>query len=501
MRKTVPRGVVLASVGLSCHGGVLSATPSGITACRPSDRTRIAAVELSADERARLDVQARIGLIILHLDSCGLTVLPGCRAPGAYAYKATAAEPADVRLLSAGELSAGFPLAAARLAPALTPRSQLRIETLRVGELDGPLGSPRLDGSCAEATHWVRALAVGSYALSSVESEASRLREQDGDFAACGKASASDRAPPRSCDGVIALDLSPLVRTTSAGPAEPRSVAGAGAGASPFLAPTEDELGHCGPGLHYTELGDCVTNTTLVASGPMVHIPEGSFFSKYTSPTAAFSLDAPLPEGTYVEAAHVHSVQIRAFDLDLTEVTVENYKSCVDTGKCPLPGVGGACNYPSRPTHPVNCVDWRGAYAYCAATGKRLPSVFEWEYAARGSDNRVYPWGTAPPSLEIACVDHAKPRLGGTCPAGLFTTDRSPFGVLDMGGNVKEWTGQRACVSSLVSVVGPCMDGAVEKGAAWTDRAIAGVGLPDATSFDAASATTKSASLGLRCAR
>ncbi len=494
MRKT---WVLLASVGLSCQWGAGSVTPSGIPVCRPSDRTRVAALELGADERARLDVDARIGLVVVHLDSCGLTVLPGCRAPGAYAYRATAEEPADVRVLTAAELSLGFPLAAARLAPALTPRSQLRIETLRAGELDGPLGSPRLDGSCAGATHWVRALAVGSYALSSVEGET--LHEHDGDFAACGKASASDRAPPPSCDGVIALDLSPLVRTTSAGPAAPRGVAGAAA--SPFLAPTEEELGHCGPGLHYTELGDCVTNTTLVTSGPMVHIPEGTFFSKYTSPTAALPLGAPLPEGAYVEAAHVHPVQIRAFDLDLTEVTVENYKSCVDAGKCPLPGVGGACNYPSRSAHPVNCVDWRGAYAYCAAAGKRLPSVFEWEYAARGSDNRLYPWGTAPPSLEIACVDHARPRLGGTCPAGLFATDRSPFGVLDMGGNVREWTGQRACVSSLVSVVGPCMDGAVEKGAAWTDRAIAGVGLPDATSFDAASATTKSASLGLRCAR
>jgi formylglycine-generating enzyme required for sulfatase activity len=136
----------------------------------------------------------------------------------------------------------------------------------------------------------------------------------------------------------------------------------------------------------------------------------------------------------------VHTVQVAAFELDQYEVTVAQYAACVAGGGCTaalLPTGGSDCNagVAGKDQHPINCVDWDQASAYCAWAGKRLPTEEEWEYAARGTDGREYPWGDAAPATQL-CWDNSS----GTCAVGSYPSGISSFGIHDMGGNVSEWT-------------------------------------------------------------
>jgi formylglycine-generating enzyme required for sulfatase activity len=137
----------------------------------------------------------------------------------------------------------------------------------------------------------------------------------------------------------------------------------------------------------------------------------------------------------------VHSVTLDAFLIDQYEVTNADFRQCVEAGNCQAPTTCdfGAPTYEDerKEDHPVVCVSWNQARAYCEWRGDetRLLTEAEWEKAARGTDGRTYPWGE-----ELDC-DHAQYREcgGGTKSVGNLPAGVSPYGAHDMAGNVWEW--------------------------------------------------------------
>ena len=141
-----------------------------------------------------------------------------------------------------------------------------------------------------------------------------------------------------------------------------------------------------------------------------------------------------------IRSQPVHGVQVSAFCMDRTEVTVAAWRSCTSPS-CLPPNTGGTCNWGAveRDNHPINCVDWVQARTYCQLRGGDLPTEAQWEYAARGTDRRLYPWGSTPAPSAQVCWSGVR-FSGGTCPVGSFSAGNSPFGLFDMAGNVREWT-------------------------------------------------------------
>jgi iron(II)-dependent oxidoreductase len=134
-----------------------------------------------------------------------------------------------------------------------------------------------------------------------------------------------------------------------------------------------------------------------------------------------------------------HSVTLDAFWMNRTPVTNAMYARCV---------LAGGCNNPIRKSinphyynstfanHPVVYVTWYDAQKYCAWVGGGLPTEAQWERAAGGNGSRMYPWGGRAPNPDLANVNHF---YNTTTKVGSHPAGASPFGVLDMGGDVREW--------------------------------------------------------------
>jgi formylglycine-generating enzyme required for sulfatase activity len=141
-----------------------------------------------------------------------------------------------------------------------------------------------------------------------------------------------------------------------------------------------------------------------------------------------------------------HRVTVGAFELGRTEVTVAQYRRCVDAGQCAAPGTGDSCNWgPSgREDHPVNCVSWTDAQAFARYAQGRLPTEAEWEYAARsGGRAQAYPWGPERASCERAVMadggGNGCGRGNTTWPVCSKPAGNSAQGACDLAGNVWEW--------------------------------------------------------------
>jgi sulfatase modifying factor 1 len=179
--------------------------------------------------------------------------------------------------------------------------------------------------------------------------------------------------------------------------------------------------------------GNALGEDAAKALGP-VAVPQGSFWMGCNQDLDGNCRDDEHP---------YREVELGAFELDRYEVTVAEYRACVDAGTCTAPDTGGACNWDVAGTedNPINCVDWGQASAYCDWAGRRLPTEAEWEKAARGSDGRTYPWGEEDPDCSRAVMNDGGNGCGTgkTMAAGSVPAGASPHGAMDMAGNVWEW--------------------------------------------------------------
>jgi len=161
-----------------------------------------------------------------------------------------------------------------------------------------------------------------------------------------------------------------------------------------------------------------------------VYVPQGSFQMGGLDTRAS------------VDEKPVHKVDLNAFWVDKVEVTNAMYMLCVSAGVCSPPLTiksetrNTYFNNPEFNDFPVVNVSWDNARQYCEWAGRRLPTEAEWEYAARGNTVNTYPWGEQKPDSTRGNFNY---MYGDTNRVGSYTAGASPFGILDMAGNVNEW--------------------------------------------------------------
>jgi len=164
-------------------------------------------------------------------------------------------------------------------------------------------------------------------------------------------------------------------------------------------------------------------------SVPMASIPAGEFWMGVGGP---LGLEDERPR---------HRIRLDSYAMDLYEVTTGRYARFLGATGRGAPWQWESVNLQDDADRPVIGVDWHDAQAYCRWAGKRLPTEAEWERAAKGTDERRYPWGNQDPTAKLANF-----ALGARfsysqvlMPVGSYEGGKSPAGLYDMAGNVWEW--------------------------------------------------------------
>ncbi|NMB55642.1 MAG: SUMF1/EgtB/PvdO family nonheme iron enzyme [Leptolinea sp.] len=177
---------------------------------------------------------------------------------------------------------------------------------------------------------------------------------------------------------------------------------------------------------------------------PLIYIPQGQYLiGSPDSDTLALINEKPQ-----------HTVKLSGFWMDKTEITNAMYAVCVQAGVCPekkkVMSYTRESYYgnPEFADYPVIFVSWYDAQTYCTWAGRKLPTEAQWEAAARGPDGKKYPWGNSNPtcgqlnfatSLDMRGGKKSSLCVGDTSQVGKYPKGASPYGLLDMAGNVWEW--------------------------------------------------------------
>ncbi len=250
-----------------------------------------------------------------------------------------------------------------------------------------------------------------------------------------------------------------------------------------------------------SSLSGCSAAPPRPLAGQPAATPPVSLIPWAFIPAGRFDMGNPYDRGQMP----LHIVLVSGFWMDRTEVTNGQYEQCVLAGVCDLPASSSSYSRPAYfdnsqySTYPVVYVDWNDADSFCRWAGGRLPTEAEWEHAARGSDDRRYPWGDQAPERSLSNFDF---NVGDTAPVGIHPLGASPYGVLDMAGNVEEWVADwfeagYASQSPISDPEGPANTGVrVVRGGSWLDnlnmvRADIRLGYPPDSAF---------INLGFRCA-
>jgi formylglycine-generating enzyme required for sulfatase activity len=177
----------------------------------------------------------------------------------------------------------------------------------------------------------------------------------------------------------------------------------------------------------------------------MLLVPEGKFTMGSSAEQAqaeCLKLRSDCSLSWFTGEAPAHTVTLDAFWIDKTEVTNGMYALCVQAGLCDPPSKTSSTRRssyyddPKLANFPVIHVSWENANDYCQWAGALLPTEAEWEKAARGTDGRIYPWGDL---LPVASLVNFGDNLGDPARVDRYPDGASPYGVLDMAGNVAEW--------------------------------------------------------------
>ncbi len=436
-----------AVIAISCHDQKEPVVPevgpttgdafnSGVQCSAVRPQTEPDLMAWDPGSRATLRSVKAQGVVVVHYEAKGcdvqLHVLPNCVAKGSYQFEPySATETKLARNVS--ELFAELPLGAAKLSANLKGSRAVRTDYMMAGVESVKIGTAwkreELVGECQDATHVVSKIYVGGFGLAAGEA-----RELEG--------GASVFIMPMVAVGGGAKTQSSVEHIQHEGVAEACEDAQKKGIASP----------QCSVPLRVAlmSLGDSkVAMPAPTSSAPTSNVRTHGTMA--VVPAADFIMGSP-PGVGFDDERPMRKRHLEAFEIDVNEVSVADYAGCVRASACTAAATDAYCNTrtPDRGDQPINCVTQPQADAYCKWAGKRLPTEEQWEYAARGTPPRTYPWGENAPQSDLVCWKRspegqrlAGPIFVGTCTVGGRALAHGPFGAIDMAGNVAEWTSTR----------------------------------------------------------